>query len=208
MTRNLNTTLAVLVACVLAGFNALTQQAGQGAKLDYDRVNLQELFQSESYDNDVIFDTFYLSATQDDPRFRDQHLLGLRRDRLAYIAKAGSEVVAIAVPATADDGFNGTVDLLVAVNMVGRITAARVLKDQVGDELYGVVEIIESQWMLSFSGNSLKDIQRLSWQTITAKNEYDQFVGASLTPRSVADRIYDSVVFIQSNRIALMAGDP
>jgi hypothetical protein len=34
-----------------------------------------------------------------------------------------------------------------------------------------------------------------SWQTIFADNEYDLFVGASITPKTVSDRIYDALVF-------------
>ena len=52
----------------------------------------------------------------------------------------------------------------------------------------------------------MRDILRLSWQPITAENEYDQFVGASITPKSVANQIYDALVFYQSNRIELIRG--
>ncbi len=115
-------------------------------------------------------------------------------------------MVAIAVPATAEDGFNGSIELLVSIDMYGRIGAARVIEDLNSDELYGIVDVIQSQWMKQFSGNTMRDILRTSWQTISAENEYDQFVGASVTPKTVADRIYDTLVFFQSNRIELMTG--
>ena len=73
--------------------------------------------------------------------------------------------------------------------------------------LYGVIDVIESSWMQGFTGISMRDVRRVSWQKITPENEYDQFVGASITPKAVADRIYNVLVFFQSNRIALMAGD-
>lgn len=113
----------------------------------------------------------------------------------------------MAVPTTADDGFNGSVDLLVSIDMYSRIGAARVLEDINSNNFYAVVNVIESTWMESFSGNSMRDILRLSWQTITAENEYDQFVGTSITPKSVANQIYDALVFFQSNRIELIAYD-
>ena len=67
-----------------------------------------------------------------------------------------------------------------------------------------MVDVIESKWMRGFSGSSMRDIQRLSWQTIDDEDEYDQFVGASITPRAIADRIYDVLVFFQTNRIAFI----
>ncbi|MSR12005.1 MAG: FMN-binding protein [Gammaproteobacteria bacterium] len=136
------------------------------------------------------------------------HLLELRRDRYAYLAKKAGEVVAIAIPATAEDGFNGTIDLLVVIDMFGRISAARVIEDIDLHSLYGVIDVIESTWMQHLAGNAMRDIRRISWQRIEADNEYDQFVGASITPKAVADRIYNAMVFFQSNRIALMAGEP
>ena len=91
--------------------------------------------------------------------------------------------------------------------MFGRISAARVIEDLASDDLYGVIDVIQSHWMTRFSGNSMRNILGTSWKTISAENEYDQFVGASLTPKSVSNQIYDTLVFFQSNRIALMAGD-
>ena len=114
--------------------------------------------------------------------------------------------MAVAVPASAEDGFNGKIDLLIAVDMFGRISAARVIEDIDAEQLFGVVDVIDSKWMNGFAENSMRDILRLSWQPITAENEYDQFVGASITPKSVANQVYDALVFYQSNRIELIRG--
>ena len=178
----------------------------QRSRESFDRQNLYQFFEAGSFDNDLLLDTFLLPADQQHDALVNMQLLNLNRDRLAYLAKLDGEVVAIAVPATAEDGFNGTIDLLVAVDMFGRITAARVIEDMDSDDLYGVVEVIESQWMKEFSGSSMRDILRISWKTISADKEYDKFVGASVTPKTVSDRIYDALVFVQSNRIALMEG--
>ena len=83
---------------------------------------------------------------------------------------------------------------------------ARVIEDINSNQFYGAINVVESKWMNEFAGNSMRDILRLSWQPITAENEYDQFVGASITPKSVANQVYDALVFYQSNRIELMRG--
>ena len=194
-----------VLGCLLL-LNFVTQDRVELSRKDFDRQNLYQFFEAGSFDNDLLLDTFLLPVDQQNDGLVNMQLLNLARDRFAYLAKKDGEVVAIAVPATADDGFNGTIDLLVAVDMFGRISAARVIADLDSDELYGVVEVIESQWMKEFTGNSMRDILRISWQTISAENEYDKFVGASVTPKTVSDRIYDALVFVQSNRIALIAG--
>lgn len=192
---------------VLLLFNWLVAERIQASKQQFDRVNLDQFFRSVGYDNDLALDTYLIPAHAPHPQLINTGLLGLARDRYAYLARQQGEVVAIAVPATAEDGFNGTIDLLVAIDMYGRITAARVIEDIDSDARVGVVDVIDSAWMQLFTGNAMRDIRRLSWQTITAENEYDQFVGASITPKAVADRIYNAMVFFQSNRIALMAGE-
>lgn len=199
---------AVLVVIAVAlGLLGLSASEGiREARQDFDRRNLYQFFEAGSFDNDLVLDTYLLSATKMDERLSNLHLLNLDRDRLAYIARKDGEAVAIAVPATAEDGFNGKIELLIAVDMFGRISAARVIEDIKSAEVYGIVDVVNSKWMNEFTGNSMRDILRLSWQPITAENEYDQFVGASITPKSVSNQIYDALVFYQSNRIELMRG--
>jgi len=151
-----------------------------------------------------LLDSYLIPARQGDSELVNLELLGLTRDRLAYRARRDGEIFAIIIPASADDGFNGAVDLLIAIDMFGRIAAARVIEDINSDELFGQLEVIHSQWMTEFSGSSMRDIMRISWSKIGSENEYDQFVGASITPKTVSNRIYDALVFFQSNRIALM----
>ncbi|MEX0963409.1 MAG: FMN-binding protein [Pseudohongiellaceae bacterium] len=201
---------AVVVA-LLGLLNLFSAEALLDSRQNFDRQGLRQFFAAGSYDNDLVLDTYLLQVNpqQANPQqesLSNLHLLNLDRDRLAYIARREGEAVAVAVPTTADDGFNGKIDLLVAVDMFGRISAARVIEDIDFDGLYGVVDVIDSKWMNEFTGNSMRDILRLSWQPITAENEYDQFVGASITPKSVANQIYDALVFYQSNRIALIRG--
>lgn len=200
--------LAILTAILslLLLLNNVTDDSRLAARQEFDRRNLYQFFEEGSFDNDLVLDSYLLTADNESEKLENLHLLNLGRDRLAYIARKDGKAVAVAVPATADDGFNGKIELLVAVDMYGRISAARVIEDINSDQLYGVVDVIGSKWMDELAGNSMRDILRLSWQAITADNEYDQFVGASITPKSVANQIYDAFVFYQSNRIELMRG--
>lgn len=198
--------LAILTAIVglLLLLNSVTRDSLLVARQEFDRRNLYQFFEEGSFDNDLVLDSYLLVADKESERLENLHLLNLDRNSLAYIARKDGQ--AVAVPTTADDGFNGKIELLVAVDMYGRISAALVIEDINSDQLNGVVDVIGSKWMDEFAGNSMRDILRLSWQAITADNEYDQFVGASITPKSVSNQIYDALVFYQSNRIELMCG--
>ena len=192
------TFVLVYLISMLAGEQSLASRQA------YDRINLNQLFSDEPFDNDILLDSYLIPMDQQNSELVNLDLLGLKRDRLAYRARRDGEIFAIAIPATAEDGFNGSVDLLIAIDMFGRIGAARVIEDISSDSLYGQLEVIQSQWMTEFSGSSMRDILRISWSSIGSENEYDQFVGASITPKTVSNRIYDALVFFQSNRIALM----
>jgi|TARA_B110000238_G_scaffold21132_2_gene20634 electron transport complex protein RnfG len=200
--------VAVLVAIfvLLGALNLLTGAGLLEARQEFDRRNLYQFFEAGSFDNDLVLNSYLLPAVAEHEKLSNLHLLNLDRDRLAYIARKEGKAVAVAVPASAEDGFNGKIDLLIAVDMFGRISAARVIEDIDAEQLFGVVDVIDSKWMNGFAGNSMRDILRLSWQPITAENEYDQFVGASITPKSVANQVYDALVFYQSNRIELIRG--
>ena len=200
--------VAVLVAIfvLLGALNLLTGAGLLEARQEFDRRNLYQFFEAGSFDNDLVLNSYLLPGVAEHEKLSNLHLLNLDRDRLAYIARKEGKAVAVAVPASAEDGFNGKIDLLIAVDMFGRISAARVIEDIDAEQLFGVVDVIDSKWMNGFAGNSMRDILRLSWQPITAENEYDQFVGASITPKSVANQVYDALVFYQSNRIELIRG--
>ncbi len=189
------------IVVLIGGFAWTSQGLIDSNRKQLDVAALESLIDPVEHDNSLIDDAIVLSPASSGSDFVKLELLGLRRDRLAYLAKREGEVVYVVVPATAEDGFNGYVDLLVALDMFGRIKAVRVVQNPATNSLYGELRIIPSQWISLFANNTFRDIQRLSWSKISANNEYDLFVGASITPKTVSAKVYDTLVFFQSNRI-------
>jgi|TARA_B110000263_G_scaffold49852_1_gene41645 Na+-translocating ferredoxin:NAD+ oxidoreductase RnfG subunit len=66
------------------------------------------------------------------------------------------------LPATIEDGFNGYVDLLVGIDMHGKIAAAIFIKEIDSHELFRVADIIESPKVKEFSHITIRDIQRIN----------------------------------------------
>ena len=89
-------------------------------------------------------------------------LLELCSDRFAYTAKRNDKIITIALPAIIEDGFNGYVDLLVAIDMHGKIAAAIFIKEIDSHELFRVADIIESPKVEEFSHITIRDIQRIN----------------------------------------------
>src|SRR5690606_20711115 len=156
--------VAVLAACTLA-YRSMAGDVLQ-ARQEFDRRNLFKVITPDLFDNDLVVDTFLLRAGDSQDNVVNIDLLGLRRDRFAYIARQDGQATAVLVPATVADGFNGYVDLLVAVNMMGRIEAVRVIEDIDSPVMYGVVSVVNSEWIRQFSGKAMSDMRRLSWSTV------------------------------------------
>jgi len=193
--------LLVITVWPASYFAASLQQARQ----DFDRESLLEILGEDAFDNDPVADAILIKADGSQNLINPQWL-GLRRDRYAYIGKQYGEVVLVVLPYTIDDGFNGTLDLLVAFDMRGEIAAARVLAPPRSKQLDGQLQVRESRWMREFTGMTSRELRRPTWQGIAADDGVDQFVGASLTPKAVAAGMYDALLFFQSNRMALMQG--
>jgi Na+-translocating ferredoxin:NAD+ oxidoreductase RnfG subunit len=77
------------------------------ARQEFDRRNLYQFFEAGSFDNDLVLNSYLLPGVAEHEKLSNLHLLNLDRDRLAYIARKEGKAVAVAVPASAEDGFNG-----------------------------------------------------------------------------------------------------
>jgi Na+-translocating ferredoxin:NAD+ oxidoreductase subunit G len=193
--------LLLVTAWPASHFAASLQQA----RHDFDRDSLIQMLGEDAIDNDPVADAILIKADGSQNLVNPQWL-GLRRDRLAYLGKQQGEVVLVVLPFTVNDGFNGTLDLLVAFDMRGEIAAARVLAPSRSQRLTGELLVRDSRWMREFTGMGSRDLRRPSWQGIAADDGVDQFVGASLTPKAVAAGMYDALLFFQSNRMTLIQG--
>ena len=102
--------LAILTAIVglLLLLNSVTRDSLLVARQEFDRRNLYQFFEEGSFDNDLVLDSYLLVADKESERLENLHLLNLDRNSLAYIARKDGQ--AVAVPTTADDGFNGKIE--------------------------------------------------------------------------------------------------
>tara|TARA_B110000116_G_scaffold47794_1_gene39768 strand:+ start:695 stop:955 length:261 start_codon:yes stop_codon:yes gene_type:complete len=83
-------------------------------------------------------------------------------DRLAYTTERNNKFITIVLPATIEDGFNVYVDLLVAIDMHGKIATAIFIREIDGHELFRVAEVIKSQKVEEFSHITIRGIQRIN----------------------------------------------
>jgi len=169
-----------------------------------DRIALQEqqkllttlasIIAPERHNNDIyqdciIINSIELSSTQ----------------QTAYLARFTNEPVAAAITTTAPDGYNGNIELLVAINIDGSISGVRTLKHQETPGLGDKIELRKSPWTLSFTGRKLLDKNDSRWAVAKDGGMFDQFTGATITPRAVVKAVRKTTEYFNKHKAQLFS---
>ncbi len=159
-------------------------------------ANLHELVPPDTYNNDIIKD--HITVT-------DQAQLGTADPVPVYRArKDGTPVAAVLTP-VAPDGYNGDIKLMVAIRYDGTILGVRVLAHNETPGLGDAIEISKTPWVTSFNGRSLNNPKPAKWHVKRDGGVFDQFTGATITPRAVVKAVHKCLEYYMSNRDALFS---
>ena len=158
--------------------------------------SLNALIPATEYDNDVYQDT----TTAFDPL-----RLGAKQPVTVYRARKGGEPVAAAILSQAPDGYSGTIRLLVAVRVDGTLGGVRVLAHRETPGLGDGIEAERSDWIQAFVGRSLGNPAEGKWKVRKDGGAFDQFTGATITPRAVVRAVYNTLVYFRDHRDELFA---
>ncbi len=162
---------------------------------------LLQIVPRSRHDNEMLDDTIAVGP-QDAG-------LGLREEKHIYVARQGGTVVAVIIPVVAPDGYTGDIDLIVGVNRDGTIAGVRALNQRETPGLGDNVDLKKSDWVLGFDGRSLANPTLEGWAVKKDKGVFDQFTGATITPRAVVAATLRALQFAQANRKTLFgAQDP
>lgn len=191
---------ALVTAGVLAGTYQLTREQIATSERAAAQQALLEIIPKERHDNDLLADT--LPVPEDS---LDQ--LGLDAPADIHLARQDGDVAAIIVPAVAPDGYSGDIRMIVGINRDGTVAGMRVLTHRETPGLGDKVELKKSDWVLSFNGKSLGNPEPDRWQVKKDGGAFDQFTGATITPRAVVNQVRRVLVFVDNHRELLFA-DP
>jgi electron transport complex protein RnfG len=173
---------------------ALTEYSTSEAIAENERQvllrNLYALLPRDRLDNDIATDTLELPAAT---------LLGTDENSTAYRARLGGEPVAAIFNSVAPDGYNGKIHLLVGVYIDGSLAGVRVVKHAETPGLGDAVEIRKSPWIDGFAGKSLTDPSQDRWRVKRDGGDFDQFTGATITPRAVVAAVRNTLLYYRQN---------
>jgi len=152
---------------------------------------LNAVVAQESYDNNFLNDTILVSNVA---------LLGNKESATVYRARKGKLNSAIALTVVAPNGYNGNIELLVGIKVSGQISGVRVLSHRETPGLGDAIEIQRSEWINSFTDKSISNLTISNWKVKRDGGEFDQFTGATITPRAVVGAVYKSLLYFDKNR--------
>jgi electron transport complex protein RnfG len=178
----------------------LTKDTIAGERRKAEERALLEIIPRERHDNSMLDDTRLLAA--------GSHGLGLREDRQLYIARNDGEPVAVIVPVLARDGYSGDIELIVGVNADGSVAGVRVLNHRETPGLGDKVDLKKSDWILDFDGRSLRNPALAGWAVRKDGGVFDQFTGATITPRAAVAAILRALQYVEDERASLFAAQP
>lgn len=193
ITRNswLLALFAVVTTLLITGTYLLTRERISEQKRLAEEKALLEIVPRDRHDNSMLDDIITVGA--------DAAGLGLTEDRRIYRARSAGAVIAAIIPVTAPDGYTGAIDLIVGVNADGSVAGVRALSHKETPGLGDKVDIKKSDWILGFNGRSLDNPAPAGWGVKKDKGVFDQFTGATITPRAVVAATRRALEYADAN---------
>lgn len=153
------------------------------------------LVPQELIDNDPLVDTLVIHA---------EAALGVK-ETTVYRGRHGAEPVALVLSPVSAKGYNGEIKLIIAVAADGHLTGVRVLTHRETPGLGDKVEEKRSDWILGFKGHSLLNPTKDGWRVKRDGGDFDQFTGATITPRGIVQAVYQTLQYVEKHQQELFA---
>lgn len=185
-------------AALLAAVHLATREPIAAEQRRAERAALAALLPESGFDNDPVTDTLRIVAPDG---------LGDEQPRLVRRARLRGAPVAAVLSVVALDGYAGPIELLVGVRADGRVIGVRVVAHRETPGLGDPIEKERSDWIDGFAGRALGDPAPARWAVRRDGGDFDQFAGATITPRAVVGAVRRALTWFGENQ-ALVFGDP
>ncbi|MCW8093078.1 electron transport complex subunit RsxG [Alteromonas sp. ASW11-130] len=171
------------------------------------RITEQQKKQLLSVLTEVVPEHYYDNSFYNDCTLVQSDMLGSTEAKVVYRARLGDQPSALALETTAPNGYSGSIHLVVGVDTDQHVLGVRVVDHKETPGLGDKIELAISNWILSFNGKSITNENQSNWAVRKDGGQFDQFTGATITPRAVVDAVKNTLLFVQVNQQALFAHD-
>lgn len=182
---------STLIATTLLSFGNLATRDAIALRQKEDLIaSISQVVPTDIFDNDLLASAMSVRDSSGEPVIVYQAMLG--------------RTVNAAVFEVSENGYSGVIRSILSVDPDGRILGVRVLSHTETPGLGDKIEIAKDDWILGFRGLSLDEPPRRSWAVKKDGGQFDQFTGATITPRAVVRSIRSGLEFFENNRSTLL----
>jgi Na+-translocating ferredoxin:NAD+ oxidoreductase subunit G len=157
---------------------------------------LLEIFPESTHDNNILDDI--ISSDQVDFDL-------MTEGEVIHVARQGERLVGYIFPVQSKNAYSNDIKLLIGISVSGNLKGVRVIQHNETPGLGDAIEIKKSDWITHFNNKSLLDPEKRLWKIKKDGGSFDQFTGASITPRSIVNTVYKTLVFYNDNHELLLS---
>jgi len=159
---------------------------------------LNAVIDENSYDNTIQLDCALVTSAE---------WLGSDQPQHIYRATKQGQAVAVAIKTTAPDGYSGKIQLVVGITRSqadsATVTGVRVLEHKETPGLGDKIDLRISNWVLDFDNQTYNAEIATNWAVKKDGGQFDQFTGATITPRAVVNAVKLSAEYYLANQDAI-----
>ncbi len=182
---------STLATALLVAGNLATKEDIQARQQEDLLSSLNQVVPAETYDSDLLNQPLTLQDDKGHALTVYRGLHGMKVNALAW------EIVG--------QGYAGDIRLIMGVNAEGEILGVRVLAHAETPGLGDKIEREKDDWILSFNDHSLANTTEKQWHVKKDGGDFDQFSGATITPRGVVGAVHQGLAFFQAHRDELLS---
>ncbi|WP_077338771.1 electron transport complex subunit RsxG [Pseudocolwellia agarivorans] len=192
---------AIVCTAVVGIVHSLTKDEIELQKQQQLLKTLSQVIDPATYNNEIINDCIMFSQTGSDKAAKSKN----QTPHAAYIATYNDSPVAMAITATAPDGYNGNIDIIVGIKTSGVVSGVRVLDHNETPGLGDKIELKRNSWITTFTDKKINGNPDPRWKVAKDGGMFDQFTGATITPRAVVKAVHNTVAYFNENKETLFA---
>ena len=176
---------------LLAATNKVTETDIAARALEDGQNSLSQVIPEGIHDNNLATDTITMQDTEG-------------REITVYRATRAGQVTGVAYEIFGT-GYAGQIKLMLGVDAQGKVLGVRVLAHKETPGLGDKIEVKKTDWITRFTGLFLGDPPVEKWKVKKDGGQFDQFAGATITPRGVVKAIREGLEFFDAHKAQMMA---
>ena len=185
---------AISSAALVIGYKSTSEPIKLRQREDM-QATLQQVIPARLYDNDILDDKLDIPV--------EGEAMAGKSVITVYRASKQNQPTGFAYQITGF-GYAGAIEIMLGVDTSGKILGTRVISHSETPGLGDKIEIKRNNWIESFTGLSLGAPPPEKWKVKKDGGQFDQFTGATITPRAVVRAVRQGLEFFQRHRTELV----